>query len=131
MPVDLEWVERFARERHAAQVDKAGRPYAEHLAAVAGGIAERGGSPDQIAAGWLHDAVEDGVLTEAELASLDVPETTRRMVLAMTKRRGEPAADYAARILAEPGARLVKESDSPTTPTRPDFRCWTNQPGSG
>lgn len=61
--VNLSQVEALARLAHAAQVDKAGRPYAEHLAAVAGGVAERGGSPEQIAAAWLHDSVEDGVLS--------------------------------------------------------------------
>lgn len=33
------------------------------------------------------------------------------MVLAVTKRPGEATADYTARILATPGALLVKEAD--------------------
>ncbi|CAM5588113.1 Phosphohydrolase OS=Streptomyces lavendulae subsp. lavendulae OX=58340 GN=SLAV_24440 PE=4 SV=1 [Streptomyces lavendulae subsp. lavendulae] len=33
------------------------------------------------------------------------------MVLALTKRPGEPLEEYAARILATPGAALVKEAD--------------------
>lgn len=33
------------------------------------------------------------------------------MVLAVTKRAGEPPEEYAARILATPGALLIKEAD--------------------
>lgn len=70
-----------------------------------------GGSDAQVAAAWLHDAVEDGVLSESELAALAVPEETKRIVLAVTKRPDEAPEDYARRILDEPGARLVKEAD--------------------
>ncbi len=56
-------VESIAREAHARQTDKAGRPYVEHLAAVAEGVRVRGGDDGQIAAAWLHDAVEDDALS--------------------------------------------------------------------
>ncbi len=36
---------------------------------------------------------------------------TKDIVLAVTKRPGEPPEAYAARILATPGALLVKEAD--------------------
>ncbi|MCZ9340948.1 HD domain-containing protein, partial [Streptomyces sp. TRM76130] len=52
-------VEAVARAAHEGRTDKAGRPYAEHLAAVAEGVRRRGGDDDQVAAAWLHDAVED------------------------------------------------------------------------
>lgn len=104
-------VERLARERHDAQTDKAGRPYSEHLEAVARNVRAKGGSDAQVAAAWLHDAVEDGVLSVDELAALAVPEETKRIVLAVTKRPGETPEDYARRILDEPGARLLKEAD--------------------
>ncbi|MFF9863872.1 HD domain-containing protein [Streptomyces sp. NPDC013953] len=107
----LEQVEAVAREAHAGQTDKAGRPYAEHLAAVARGVRERGGSEEQIAAAWLHDAVEDDRLTAEWLAAAALPQGTKDMVLALTKRPGEDLAAYTARILAVPGARLVKEAD--------------------
>ncbi|MFI2237541.1 HD domain-containing protein [Streptomyces chrestomyceticus] len=104
-------VEALARRAHAGQTDKAGRPYAEHLAAVAGGVRARGGSDEQIAAAWLHDAVEDGALTPAWLAGAALTEHTKAMVRAVTKRPGEPVEAYTARILATPGARLIKEAD--------------------
>lgn len=104
-------VESIARRAHAAQVDKAGRPYVEHLAAVANGVAERGGSSEQIAAAWLHDAVEDDALSEDWLAGAALSPMTKDIVLALTKRPGETLEDYTARVLATPGALLVKEAD--------------------
>ncbi|MFI8994402.1 HD domain-containing protein [Streptomyces sp. NPDC053542] len=104
-------VEALARRAHEGQTDKAGRPYAEHLAAVAAGVRARGGSDEQIAAAWLHDAVEDDALSAEWLAGAALPPATKAMVLAVTKRAGEPPEEYAARILATPGALLVKEAD--------------------
>ncbi|MFB7217034.1 HD domain-containing protein [Streptomyces sp. NPDC056227] len=104
-------VEAIARTAHADQKDKAGRPYAEHLAAVAEGVRARGGSDEQIAAAWLHDAVEDEVLSEEWLARAALPQQVKDMVLAVTKRDGEDLASYTGRILATPGALLIKESD--------------------
>jgi hypothetical protein len=78
IPLTLAQVEATARAAHSGQTDKAGRPYAEHLQAVAEGVRVRGGDEEQIA---------------------------------VTKRAGEPPEAYAARILATPGALLVKESD--------------------
>ncbi|MCF3104067.1 HD domain-containing protein [Streptomyces roseoverticillatus] len=109
--LDLAAVEALARRAHAAQTDKAGRPYTEHLAAVADGVRRRGGSDEQIAAAWLHDAVEDGAVSEEWLAASDLPPAVKDMILAVTKRPGEAPEEYAARILDTPGALLVKESD--------------------
>lgn len=104
-------VEALAREVHAAQVDKAGRPCSEHLEAVANGVRQRGGSEEQIAAAWLHDAVEDDALSHEWLAGAELPQRTKDIIVAVTKQPGERPEDYASRILATPGALLVKESD--------------------
>ncbi|UUU33927.1 HD domain-containing protein [Streptomyces sp. CA-210063] len=111
LPLPLPEVEALARTAHATQTDKAGRPYTEHLQAVAHGVKARGGDAEQIAAAWLHDAVEDHALTEAWLAEAPLTARTKAIVLALTKRPGEPPEAYAARILATPGALLVKQSD--------------------
>ncbi|MET8128883.1 HD domain-containing protein [Streptomyces sp. NPDC005065] len=110
-PLTLTEVEAIARSAHAGRQDKAGRPYAEHLAAVADGVRARGGSVDQIAAAWLHDAVEDDALSAEWLAAAELPQQVKDMVLAVTKRDGEDLAAYTRRILATPGALLIKESD--------------------
>lgn len=104
-------VEAIAREAHAAQTDKSGRPYTEHLAAVAEGVRTRGGSEEQIAAGWLHDSVEDDALSREWLDAAALPQSVKDMVLALTKGKGEDLESYTRRILATPGARLVKEAD--------------------
>jgi len=104
-------VEALARNAHAAQTDKAGRPYAEHLRAVADGVRARGGDEEQIAAAWLHDSVEDDALSEDWLREAALSARTKDIVLAVTKRPGESPQTYAARILATPGALLVKQSD--------------------
>ncbi|WP_327670360.1 MULTISPECIES: HD domain-containing protein [unclassified Streptomyces] len=104
-------VEALARQAHQGQKDKAGRPYAEHLAAVAEGTRARGGDDAQIAAAWLHDAIEDDALTEEWLDAAPLTAETKAVVRALTKRKGEPPEAYARRILATPGARLVKEAD--------------------
>ncbi|MGW9137518.1 HD domain-containing protein [Streptomyces sp. NPDC055681] len=110
-PLTLTEVEAIARSAHAGRQDKAGRPYAEHLAAVADGVRARGGSDDQVAAAWLHDAVEDDALSAEWLAAAALPQQVKDMVLAVTKRQGEDLAAYTRRILATPGALLIKESD--------------------
>ncbi|MFC3577585.1 phosphohydrolase [Streptomyces yaanensis] len=104
-------VEAVACAAHAAQKDKAGRPYAEHLRAVAEGVRARGGADELVAAAWLHDSVEDGVLSEEWLDAAPLSEVTKDVIRAVTKRSGEPPQAYAQRILATPGARLVKAAD--------------------
>ncbi|MFF0748789.1 HD domain-containing protein [Streptomyces sp. NPDC004267] len=109
--LSLAEIEALAVAAHAGQTDKAGRPYAEHLRAVAEGVRARGGSEEQIAAGWLHDAVEDAALPEEWLAGAALPDEVKAMVRALTKRPGEELEAYTRRILATPGALLVKEAD--------------------
>jgi (p)ppGpp synthase/HD superfamily hydrolase len=104
-------VEALALAAHAGQTDKAGRPYAEHLRAVAEGVRARGGGDELVAAAWLHDAVEDGALSEDWLRAADLDRRTKDVVRAVTKRPGETPEAYARRILATPGARLVKAAD--------------------
>ncbi|MFI9251696.1 HD domain-containing protein [Streptomyces sp. NPDC053069] len=104
-------VEALARAAHAGQTDKAGRPYAEHLAAVAAGVRARGGDAEQIAAAWLHDSVEDDALSREWLAQAALSARTKAIVDALTKRPGEGPQAYARRILATEGARLVKQAD--------------------
>jgi (p)ppGpp synthase/HD superfamily hydrolase len=104
-------VEALALAAHAGQTDKAGRPYTEHLRAVAEGVRARGGGDELVAAAWLHDAVEDGALSEDWLRTADLDRRTKDVVRAVTKQPGEAPQAYARRILATPGARLVKAAD--------------------
>lgn len=109
--MSLREVEALARRAHAPQTDKAGKPYIQHIAAVAMGVVERGGTDEQVAAAWLHDAIEDGVLSREWLDEAALAQETKDMILAVTKRPGEAPEKYAERILETPGALLVKEAD--------------------
>ncbi|WP_330339969.1 HD domain-containing protein [Streptomyces sp. NBC_00557] len=110
-PLTLAQVEAVARAAHEGRTDKAGRPYAEHLAAVAAGVRARGGDAEQIAAAWLHDSVEDDALSRQWLEQAALTARTKAIVDALTRRPGEEPEAYARRILATDGARLVKEAD--------------------
>ncbi len=46
----------LAHRAHAGQVDKAGRPYIEHVARVAAACSD---DPEAEAVAWLHDVMED------------------------------------------------------------------------
>ncbi len=46
----------LAYRAHEGQVDKAGRPYIEHVARVAAAVSD---DPEAEAVAWLHDVVED------------------------------------------------------------------------
>ncbi len=57
----------FAEAAHREQKRKSGEPYFIHLVATAKNLADLGMDGTVIAAGILHDSVEDGVATKEEL----------------------------------------------------------------
>uniref|UniRef100_A0ACD5GNB5 HD domain-containing protein n=1 Tax=Desertifilum tharense IPPAS B-1220 TaxID=1781255 RepID=A0ACD5GNB5_9CYAN len=57
----------FAYQLHRGQYRKSGEPYISHPVAVAGLLRELGGSAPMIAAGFLHDVVEDTDVTPEEI----------------------------------------------------------------
>lgn len=52
----VERAKELAHRAHAGQVDKAGRPYIEHVARVAAAVSN---DPEAEAVAWLHDVYED------------------------------------------------------------------------
>lgn len=67
---DREMVKRaylLAKKVHAGQVRKSGEPYIHHLIEVVHILASLQGGPSTLAAGFLHDAVEDTELTVEEI----------------------------------------------------------------
>ncbi|MFD0559497.1 HD domain-containing protein [Stackebrandtia endophytica] len=110
-PITLAEVDRLAAHYHRGQRDKSGRPYIHHPRAVAEFVAETGGSTHQRMAALLHDVVEDTEATIDDLAGHGVPEPVLTLVEALTKRDGETYEDYLARVVAVPGAALVKRAD--------------------
>jgi GTP diphosphokinase / guanosine-3',5'-bis(diphosphate) 3'-diphosphatase len=75
----------FAREHHVGQFRKSGEPYINHPVAVADILYHLGGAPPMIAAGFLHDIVEDVEAITAEDIEKLFGAETRHLVEGVTK----------------------------------------------
>ncbi|MBE9028389.1 bifunctional (p)ppGpp synthetase/guanosine-3',5'-bis(diphosphate) 3'-pyrophosphohydrolase [filamentous cyanobacterium LEGE 11480] len=74
----------FAYQLHEGQYRASGDPYIAHPVAVAGILRDLGGSSAMIAAGFLHDVVEDTAVTPDEIEAHFGPEV-RLLVDGVTK----------------------------------------------
>lgn len=74
----------FAYQLHHGQYRKSGELYISHPIAVAGLLRDLGGSPAMIAAGFLHDVVEDTDVTIEEIEERFGPEV-KQLVEGVTK----------------------------------------------
>ena len=101
----------LASELHEDQVDKLGAPYYGHLSRVAMAVEKANGSDQQVAAAWLHDSIEDAGISADELLSRGVRPDVVLIIEALTHREGEEPNEYYERVLACPGAALVKLAD--------------------
>src|SRR4029077_15249980 len=109
----------FARRGHSGMQRKGrgNEPYINHLAEVANLLATAtdGADSELVAAGWLHDTIEDTETTCEELvqkfsdrvASL-VVECTDDMSLPKAERRRRQVVDAPKKL---PGAKLIKIAD--------------------
>ena len=70
----IEKAYRFAEEKHAGIFRKSGEPYIHHLIEVAYILAKLQGGPSTIAAGFLHDVVEDTDVTVEQLETIFNPD---------------------------------------------------------
>lgn len=91
---------------HDGQTDKVGRPYHTHPERAAAKVSKYG--PMYEAAAFLHDVVEDTSVTRVDIQQR-FGTRLARIVDALTKRRGEPAGTYYARVVQDPIADVVKE----------------------
>ena len=109
----------FAARRHSGQQRKGrgSEPYVNHLAEVAKllSIAADGTDAELVAAGWLHDTIEDTATTREELAqkfgdrvAALVVEVTDDMTLPKQERRRKQIVDASRK---SPGAKLIKIAD--------------------
>jgi (p)ppGpp synthase/HD superfamily hydrolase len=98
---------RIAREAHAGQVDKSGKPYIDHPLRV---MARVKGAHAQMAA-VLHDVIEDTDVTADDLRKAGCPESVVTSVIALSKIPGEPRPSYYRRVSADPIAIIVKRAD--------------------
>jgi (p)ppGpp synthase/HD superfamily hydrolase len=109
----------FAARRHSGQQRKGSghEPYVNHLAEVANllSMATNGTDAELVAAGWLHDTIEDTATTREQLAqqfgervAALVVEVTDDMSLPKQERREKQIVDAPRK---SPGAKLIKIAD--------------------
>lgn len=96
----------IAWRAHNGQVDKIGLPYILHPLRVALSL----DTADQKVVGLLHDTIEDSDTSLDDILSAFGPDIARAVDL-LTKRRGQPYADYINTIKLDPVARAVKIAD--------------------
>ena len=97
----------IAEQQHAGQVDKAGQPYIEHPKRVMQAMEN---DAERIVA-ILHDVIEDGDVTLAQLAAEGFPHNLLAALDAVTRRQDETYEAFVARAAADPIGRRVKRAD--------------------
>ncbi len=114
----------FARAAHVGQVDKAGRPYVEHVERVARRLVQLfpDATREQVQAALLHDVIEDTTTTLHDVRVLFGTHVAA-IVAALTKPPGRVYADYIADLVASGNvdALRVKLADNleNSDPNRP------------
>lgn len=102
---------QLAAKLHTGQTDKAGRPYIEHLSRVFLRVQAAGGDVMQQIAALLHDSIEDGKASAAQLSLLGVPDEALQLIQTLTKPKSQRYSDYLSNVKSVPGALLVKQAD--------------------
>jgi (p)ppGpp synthase/HD superfamily hydrolase len=103
----LERAIAIAAAAHEGQVDKAGAPYILHPLRMMLAVT----APETRMAAVLHDVVEDGDVTLAQLGAEGFPASVVEAVDALTKRDGEDYEAFIRRVAPIPIAREVKLAD--------------------
>ncbi|WP_315740062.1 HD domain-containing protein [Bradyrhizobium sp. SZCCHNR1093] len=85
--MDLHWIQKardFAKHAHGAQLRKyTAVPYWHHLEEVANILLRHTANPQLVAAGWLHDTLEDTTTTFRQLVD-EFDQTIAELVLEVT-----------------------------------------------
>lgn len=97
----------IAIQAHESQVDKAGKPYIDHPAAVAAGVSDDVAK----AVAWLHDVVEDTSITFDDLRAAGIASEVIDHLRLLTHDKSVPYMEYIAALKGDPVAREVKLAD--------------------
>lgn len=103
----VERAKDLAHRAHAGQVDKAGRPYIEHVSRVAAAVSD---DPEAEAVAWLHDVLEDGDADSIKDAS-NFPDRIRYAVTLLTRCTDYDYSIYYSEIRGNPISLRVKLAD--------------------
>jgi len=124
----------FAARRHVLQRRKgvAGEPYINHLAEVAALLAEATGGNDAalVAAGFLHDTLEDTETTWEELEALFGPQIAA-LVGEVTDDKSLPKAERKRRQIAETPAKSVRARVLKIADKTSNLRALASSPPAG
>ena len=104
----VERAKALAYRAHAGQVDKAGRPYIEHVARVAAAVSYE---PAAEVVAWLHDVLEDSPGYGEEVINLVPASPMWRAILCVTRAKWMTPEMYYAEIRTSYLARIVKLAD--------------------
>ena len=103
----VERAKELAYRAHAGQVDKAGRPYIEHVARVAAAVSD---DPEAEAVAWLHDVLEDCPAYEEEFWC-NFPFEVTSAAEKLTRWNNMTSGSYYGRIKRNPISIRVKLAD--------------------
>lgn len=100
----------FAQMAHTGQFRRDGvTPYFEHVDGVARLVKPQ--TPENIAAAYLHDVIEDTSYSFDELTDFGMPESVVVAVLLLTKFDHQPYEEYLKEIKRNVIAKAVKIAD--------------------
>ncbi len=99
--------EQIARIAHRGQLDKAGRPYIEHVIRVVDRVR---GDADAEAVAWCHDVIEDHP-EWLMIVQMCLPQHVQPAIFRLTRTKSEPADVYYTQIKLNPVALKVKLAD--------------------
>ncbi|MFK4653603.1 (p)ppGpp synthase/HD superfamily hydrolase [Bradyrhizobium japonicum] len=143
----------LAARRHngVARKGRGNEPYINHLVEVANLLAAAtdGGDAELVAAGWLHDAIEDTETTREELAqkfsdrvaslvvectddmSLPKPERRRRQIVDAPKKSAGAKLIKIADKISNIGARIHSDPSAEERDDLADYTGWAEQVVAG
>lgn len=104
----IEQAKALAYRAHAGQVDKAGRPYIEHVARVAAAVSD---DPEAEVVAWLHDVLEDAPKYGKEVIEIVPASPMWRAILCVTRAKWMTPEMYYHEIRTSYLARKVKLAD--------------------
>lgn len=102
---------QIAEKAHHGQKRWNGEPYFEHCCRVAQRVRDVGGTPQQIAAAYLHDTVEDTGTTLADLTNGGVPFDVVCLIEVLTRDPYESYEPYIDRVAQYDEAVIIKLAD--------------------
>lgn len=102
----LRRLKEFVLQAHKGQVDKAGRPYYEHVFRVADKVPDR-----LVPVALCHDLLEDTSVLPEELREYGLTEREIELVVLLTRFSDVTYMEYIRRIGEDEDAKIVKMAD--------------------